>query len=670
MQILHALFPRGGVVTPPIGQQPDPTPIPTAISLTPTQFTVRAGNLYRLSGVVYDQFGDPMPSEAITYTSSNTGVATVDAAGVVTGAAAGGATITATSGSLSATADAVVEAAPTVTGWSDTRYPHASHGILIHYTDFRTSYLSASAAETERQFIARKADKVVSAGEPAGGYPVGLVHQPYILTSFIACCVHDSDEWNNGRSKTDKIWEDWCTANGKNPEDGYLHYPAGADTYAAEIIGIDTTGRVTLRYDLVTYTGGALRNGDTVTIAGVTPTALNGDWVISGVGVTGGGFDDNGDLTRAQTVFTIPITGQTATAFGTVTRKGDGTKTKRNRFIFDVGGFPPPRWSINHVSPDRIAFERQRLATLVSGGYGVGFEAEGFYVDEISQNTWGKFLSLVSVEYPTGGGSQWLNDFAAFYAALAADWPDNPWMQEIGTAAYVKPETLTLIKGSSRCSQMEQLLNTHKQYEWVPNAGDFEIVRDLLTHGAYLELTTPYFPSDKIDGGEKPGNYATDPKPAGLRSNANMRMFASVFCVALMMQLRTRPYTVGINVWNGAWSPENPSAGLNSRWLGLFEADLGLPVDDAVRVVTGQKDTAGQGVTIAARNFERGMVVYRRVDANPNTCDYAATYTYTLPASTGTGGLWCRVRSDGTLDSPTATVALASDEGLILLPNP
>lgn len=672
MLILHALFPRGGVTTPPIGQEPDPTPIPTAISLTPAQFTVRAGNLTRLTGVVYSQFGDPMPGEAITYTSSDTGVATVNSSGIVTGVAAGSCTITATSGPFSATSDAIVEAAPTVTGWSDTRYPHSPNGLLFTYTDFRTSYLSDTLKATEMAFIPTKADKVISGGEPAGGYPVGLTHQPYILTSWIAACVHDTDYWRNPRSKTEALWLDYCAANSVDPEDGYLHYPTGATTYAMEIVSIDISGLVTLKYDFVTYAD-ILQDGDTVTIAGATNAAFNGTWTISGVGVTGGAFDKNGDLTRAKTVFTIAHTGDTAGASGTVTRATDGAKTKRNRYVFLVGDggkeFPPPRWVINHANADRIAFERDRLQKLVDGTYpDAGFTPEGFYVDEISQNTWGKFMSLVTVEYPSGGGSQWLADMAAFYATLAADWPDNPWIQEIGTGSYTKPETTTLIDTGPRCTQLEQLVYTRKQFEWMVGNTLFEWCRDRLAAGDYIEWCTPFTPQDNIAGGG--GNYATDPIPAGVRAPSNIRMYAGVYCLALLAHDATKPYHIAVNVMNGSWLPSDPNQGLNNRWIGLFEVDLGAPTEAPARVVTGQKDSAGQGVTIGGRHFERGYVIYRRVDANPDTCDYTATYTYTPPASTGTGGKWCRVRSDGTLDSPASSFGLASDEGLILLPAP
>jgi len=48
--------------------------------------------------------------------------------------------------------------------------------------------------------------------------------------------------------------------------------------------------------------------------------------------------------------------------------------------------------------------------------------------------------------------------------------------------------------------------------------------------------------------------------------------------------------------------------------------------------------------------------------------DDRAIYTYTLPASTGVGALWQRVRADGSLELPTATVDLRPDEGVVFLP--
>lgn len=672
MRLFQALHPRG--VTPSGGGGEPDAPVASAIVLTPASFTLRVGNLQRIVARCVDQYGNTIAfPDALSWSSDSTGVATVDSVGVVTGVAAGAASITVTSGSLSSSAAATVETAPVISGWSEDRFPHASHGLLAAVTDFRTPYIADPTQKAEElAFQATHADKIVSGSEPAGGYPDGMIHQPYMLTSFVAVCVHDGDRWRNTRNKSDWAWEQWCAANGKDPENGYLHYGSGQDTYDAAIVAIDASGQVTLQHDLVTHTGGAFRDGATVTISGVTPASFNGSWPISNVGVTGGDYDEDGEIRRAKTVFTIPHTGEVATGFGKAKcGTGDGTKTKRNRLIFDVPGFPPPRWLINHAHADRIAFERDRLQKLVDGTYpDVGYTPEGMYIDELAQNIWGRFMSQVTVEYPSGGGSQWLADFSALFAATQADWPNNPWMQQMGTASYSSTQTTQLIEDGSLSAHLEQMGNPHTRYEWVPGSPRFEWVRELLSKGAYLGFACPYTPLDKIDGGERAGNYADDPKPAGFRSSANVRMAVSVFVIPLMMQLKERPYTLCYSFWNGAWNPSDPLAGLNNRWLELTQVDLGLPIEDASRVVTGQTDTAGQAVTIASRRFERGLVLYRRVDADPNTCDYAATYAYLLPPSTGTDGKWCRVRSNGTLDSPVTVANLASDEGLIYLPAP
>jgi len=672
--LMHMRHPHGFV-----GAPPGPVIVPTSLRVSPSSFTLQEGAGRQLGVQVLDQFGEPI-TEVIggfIWLSNKPSIATVDQNGRVTGVAAGDATITCVWGTLSASVTLTVVQTSELVGWSDERFPHSSTGLLFTYTDFRTSYFGTDTAglnrkATEMAFIARKVDKVLSGGEPSGGYPEGLIHQPYVLVSFIACCIHDTDYWRNMRSKTDWWWEQWCDTHGKDPENGYLHYADGENTYGTAITSIDTNGRVTLKYDMVTYTDGFLRDGDTVTISGAQNPVFDGEWTISDVGVIGGDLDQNGHLRRAQTVFNIAKTGATSGAGGTVFRKGDGTKTKRNRYVFDVPSFPPPRWIIDHAHPDRIAFEKERFAGLVAGEYGQGFIPEGFYVDEIAKNVWGRFVTAKTVQYPTGGGQQWVGDMAAFYAALKADYPDQPWMFELGTASYMDDDTTRLIVEGSKCTQLEQLGNTHTRFEWVPGAAKFEWVRNLVRQGVHVEWCTPYTPQDKIDGGEKPGNYANDPVPAGVRSPANVRMYASHLALALLMNVTDKPGHICVNMMNGAWTPADPNQGLNNRWLGLFEVDLGKPLEEPARVVQGQKDTADQGVTIAARMYERGYVVYRRIDVawDIPTVDYAATYEYVLPPSTGRDGKWCRVRSDGSLDTPTDRCQIASDEGLIFVPAP
>lgn len=84
-------------------------PRPTRIVLSVADVTLDAvGATQRLSAEVRDQNGDPLPDEEVTWSSSSTDVATVSPSGVVTAQGNGTAEITATSGSLSASASVTV----------------------------------------------------------------------------------------------------------------------------------------------------------------------------------------------------------------------------------------------------------------------------------------------------------------------------------------------------------------------------------------------------------------------------------------------------------------------------------------------------------------------------------------------------------------------------------
>lgn len=74
-----------------------PTPVPSSITVTPTPFSVAEGATVQLTATVYDQLGQEMVGEAVTWASSASGTASVNAStGLVTGVASGSCTITAT----------------------------------------------------------------------------------------------------------------------------------------------------------------------------------------------------------------------------------------------------------------------------------------------------------------------------------------------------------------------------------------------------------------------------------------------------------------------------------------------------------------------------------------------------------------------------------------------
>ncbi len=72
------------------------------VNITNTAPTLTTGQTFKLTAQVLDANNNPIPNAAVTWSSSNVAVATVDTGGTVTGVGSGNATITAASGSGSA----------------------------------------------------------------------------------------------------------------------------------------------------------------------------------------------------------------------------------------------------------------------------------------------------------------------------------------------------------------------------------------------------------------------------------------------------------------------------------------------------------------------------------------------------------------------------------------
>jgi uncharacterized protein YjdB len=90
-------------------------PVPVAsVVVSPSPVSVQVGGTAQMSAVTNDANGNPLSGRAVSWASSNTGVATVSPTGVVSGVAAGTAQITATSEGKSGSSSATVSAAAPV----------------------------------------------------------------------------------------------------------------------------------------------------------------------------------------------------------------------------------------------------------------------------------------------------------------------------------------------------------------------------------------------------------------------------------------------------------------------------------------------------------------------------------------------------------------------------
>lgn len=91
---------------------PPPTPVVTTVTVLPSPASVVAGATVALTATVRDQQGNVMTGQTVTWSTNNTAAATVGSSGVVSGVAAGSATITATSSGKSGTSNVTVTASP------------------------------------------------------------------------------------------------------------------------------------------------------------------------------------------------------------------------------------------------------------------------------------------------------------------------------------------------------------------------------------------------------------------------------------------------------------------------------------------------------------------------------------------------------------------------------
>ena len=98
------------VVAGSAGTTPPPAPAPVAsIALSPASGTLSVGQTAQIVATLRDASGNILTGRTITWSSSNTAVATVTQAGAVTGVSAGSATITATSEGVSANAAVTIQ---------------------------------------------------------------------------------------------------------------------------------------------------------------------------------------------------------------------------------------------------------------------------------------------------------------------------------------------------------------------------------------------------------------------------------------------------------------------------------------------------------------------------------------------------------------------------------
>src|SRR5205807_589553 len=109
--VLFAAAPSGWVVQDYLAKIVPTVPV-AAVTVTPASVSVLQGQTVQLTATPRDASGNPLTGRAISWSSSDNTIATVNSSGLVTGVVAGAVTITATSEGQSGTASITVSGVP------------------------------------------------------------------------------------------------------------------------------------------------------------------------------------------------------------------------------------------------------------------------------------------------------------------------------------------------------------------------------------------------------------------------------------------------------------------------------------------------------------------------------------------------------------------------------
>ena len=160
-----------------------------SLTLAPTAFTLVVGETVQLDGSVRDGAGNPVPGATVSWATSDPSVAQVGGNGLVTGSAAGSATISAASGSDTATAAITVrgvpclnQAGPTVTlsGQQNSALYNTSAAVDTKFDASTAQFLTAADVPTRvggGTGLCYHGGQVVGQGPPSTSW--SIMHDRY-----------------------------------------------------------------------------------------------------------------------------------------------------------------------------------------------------------------------------------------------------------------------------------------------------------------------------------------------------------------------------------------------------------------------------------------------------------------------------------------------------------
>jgi hypothetical protein len=158
---------KAGTATVTVTAAPPPPPVATTVTVAPPSASIAVGATVTLQATVKDQNGNVMTGQTVTWSTSNSSVATVNPNGVVSGVSAGSATITATSSGKSGTSTITVTA-PSGGGTILFQEPFEGSGFSAGWYD-NTSVLMSTSEHTANSTASAQYHFLVGATTPTTG---------------------------------------------------------------------------------------------------------------------------------------------------------------------------------------------------------------------------------------------------------------------------------------------------------------------------------------------------------------------------------------------------------------------------------------------------------------------------------------------------------------------
>lgn len=289
------------------------------------------------------------------------------------------------------------------------------------------------------------------------------------------------------------------------------------------------------------------------------------------------------------------------------------------------------KWLFDPADAGLRAYQVDRLTRLASGHQGIFLDTEmsGAIMPAIAKSQ----EYAVSAPYQTAHTSLLAVIKQAFGSKILM----------LNTSQYMSPLDLADAEaaGAVHLEMMNTPLSSDMYLRW-------QWCETLMSHGVFVDFVSSLSSSDDASYRAiiPPGNSSTTTQRLKLWELASYYLIVPQSPSLLALQLE--------NMWNLPYS---------EIWIRAQEADIGHPTGSRV-IVTRGTDPVGQGYTLYSRDFDRALVLVRH-QSGYGTQVYtdASAVAFPLPA----GETWLPLHADGTVGAAVTSIKLRNAEAAILI---